>query len=102
MEQIINFFLQPQNGILGVIIAALIFLLIWQQRRLDAKDEKIADLQEKRKNDTDSYTKSYTDMAKESVATSRDSINSLNLLQRSVDSLTTVVQTFINGKGGKS
>lgn len=99
MEQLINFFLQPQNGILGVIVVALMLIIVWQQRRLDAKDKSISDLQDKRKLDTDAYTKSYTDMAKESVAASRDSINSLNLLQRSMDSLTTSFQSFISGKG---
>lgn len=98
MDRVIDYFLQPENGILGVLIVILILVIIWQQRKLDKKEVEISDLQEKRKSDTDVYTKSYTDIAKEQVATARDNINTINLLQRSIDSLTTVLQSFINGK----
>lgn len=98
-DKIADYFLQPQNGVLGVIVVILILIVVWQQKRLDKKDALVADLQEKRKIDVDTYTKNYTDMAKEAVGTQKDSTNAINLLQRSVDSLTAGFQSFMNGKG---
>lgn len=98
MEQIVEYFLRPENGVLGVIIVILIGVVIWQQRQLNDYRGEVRELQEKRKADTDAYTKSYTEIAMEQVATSRDSINTINLLQRSVDALATAVQSFINGR----
>lgn len=96
METITNFFLQ--QGILGVIIVMLIGVVVWQQKRIDLKDKQITDLQDKRVADTNAYTSSYTAANKEMVATTRDSLNALSLLQRSVDSMATALQNLINGK----
>lgn len=98
MEAIIEYFLKPENGILGIIIVMLISVIVWQQKRLDNKDKIVNDLQEKRKADTDAYTKSYTDTIKEVIITTKDAVNTTNLLQHSVDSLAQGFQTFINGK----
>lgn len=85
-----------QQGILGVIIAMLIIVVIWQQRRIDGKDKQITDLQDKRIADTNGYTKSYTDTTREMIGTTRDSLNALNLLQRSVDALATALQSLLS------
>lgn len=98
-DRIADFFLRPENGIFAVFSLIEMLVIIWQQRRIDAKEKEIGELQEKRKMDTDAYTKSYTDIAKEQVSTTRDNINTINLLQRSIDSLATALQSFINGKG---
>ena len=98
LERILDYFLQPQNGILGIIVACLIFLLVWQQRRLDKKDEIIGTLRDKIETLLDSYAKSQTDVVKEVVGTSKDSTSAVNLMQRSIDSLTTSFQAFINGR----
>jgi uncharacterized membrane protein YccC len=97
MEQIINYFLQPENGVLGIIVVMLLGVVIWQQRKLDTREKEITTLHEKRKADADSYTSSYTAVAREQIAATRDNINTVNLLQRSIDSLATALQAFING-----
>lgn len=96
METITNFFLQ--QGVLGVIIVMLIGVVLWQQKRIDLKDKQITDLQDKRIADTNAYTSSYTATTKEMVATTRDSLNALSLLQRSVDTMATALQNLLNGK----
>lgn len=96
MEVITDYFLQ--QGILGVIIVGLIAVILWQQRRIDQKDVLIGELQEKRKADTDIYTKSYTDVVKEQIGAQKDSINTLNLLQQSVNSMATALSNLLNGK----
>ena len=88
MDKIIDYFLQPQNGILGIIVIVLGFVIWWQQRRLDKKDDQVLLLQQELKNASDSYTKNYINTVKDVVTTQKDSINSINLLQRSIDSLT--------------
>lgn len=85
-----NYFFQ--QGILGVIVVVLASVLsaviIWQQRRIDKKDELIKQLQDQRILDADKYTSNYIAIAKETVATSKDHSSALSLLQRSVDGLT--------------
>lgn len=98
MEAIIQYFTRPESGIMGIIILMFIAVIIWQQRRIDKKDEEIKDLQEKRKQDIDAYSKNYTELTKEQVATTRDNINTINLLQRSIDALASAVQAFLNSK----
>jgi hypothetical protein len=73
---------------LGYLISVLLSgVIIWQQRRIDAKDEQITELQDKRILDTNQYTGSYTGTIKEMISSGRDTLNAINLLQRSVDSL---------------
>lgn len=98
MEQIINYFLRPENGIQGIIIVALGTIIVWQQKRMDSKDKQITELQNQRIADTNVYTAKFTDVTKEVVGATRDSINTINLLQRSIDSLAQAFQAFINGK----
>ena len=95
MEDIIKYF--TQQGTLGVVIAMLVYVVIWQQKRIDSKDNQITDLQDKRKLDTDNYTQSYTAIIKESITMQKDNLNSNNLMRNSLDNLIQIVQTFING-----
>lgn len=92
MEIFSNYF--AQQGILGIIILMLIGVVAWQQKRIDTKDKAIADLQEKRKTDTDQYTASYTATTRELVATTRDSVNALNLMQSSINSIANALQNI--------
>ena len=97
MEAVITYF--TQQGVLGIVIVMMMAVIAWQQKRIDAKDKQISELQDRRIEDTNGYTASYTQTTREMVATTKDSINALNLLQRSIDSLATAVQSWINGKG---
>ncbi len=96
MNDVTGYFFQ--QGILGVIIVGLIAVVLWQQRRIDQKDSSISELQEKRKTDTDSYTKSYTEVVREQIVTQKDSVNTLNLLQQSVNSMADALSTLVNGR----
>lgn len=98
MEEIVKYFVRPESGIMGIIILMFIAVIIWQQKRIDKKEQEVGDLQEKRKVDTDAYTKSYTELAREQVATARDNVNTINLLQRSVDALANALQALTNSK----
>lgn len=82
---------------LGYLIAVLLIgVVIWQQRRLDAKDKQITDLQDKRVIDTNAYTSSYSVSVREMVVASKDTLNSLTLLQRSVDGLAIAFQRLLD------
>lgn len=97
MDEITSYF--AKQGILGIVVVMLIGVIVWQQKRIDAKDLQINDLQNKRKQDADGYTSSFTATTREMVAAQKDGVNAINLLQRSVESLTSIVQSFINGNG---
>jgi len=99
MERVIEYFADPQNGILGIIVIALGFVIWWQQRRIDKKEDLIETLQKELGAAADSYTKNYIETVKEVVTTQKDTTSALNLLQRSIDSLTSGFQSFINGRG---
>ena len=99
MDTISSYFIQ--QGLLGIIILVTVSVILWQQKRIDSKDKQIDELQDKRKADTDAYTASYVATTKEMVGTQKDSLNSINLMQRSLDSLTTAVQSWLNGSKGK-
>lgn len=44
MDQIIEYFLQPQNGILGIIIIVLGFVIGWQEREKSSLRKEIKEL----------------------------------------------------------
>ena len=94
-----GYFADPQNGILGIIVIALGFVIWWQQRRIDKKEDLIETLQKELGAAADSYTKNYIETVKEVVTTQKDTTSALNLLQRSIDSLTSGFQSFINRRG---
>lgn len=94
LETITAYF--ESQGLLGIIILMLIGVVVWQQKRIDAKDKQITDLQDKRKSDTDIYTSSYTTIVKENIATQKDSLNANIIMQRSLDTLVNAFQTFVN------
>lgn len=95
MDTITSYF--AQQGVLGIIIIMAVAVIVWQQKRIDAKDKQICDLQEKRKSDTDTYTQSYIQTTKEMVVAQRDSINTLNIFQKSIDAIASTLQLVLNG-----
>lgn len=86
-----------QQGILGIIIIMLMGVIVWQQWRIDGKDTRINELQDKRKTDTDVYTKSYTDVVKEQIATQKDIVHAQTLIQKSLDSMALALNSLVNG-----
>lgn len=57
MEQITNYFLQ--QGLLGVVIIMLVGVIIYQQRRIDKKEQDARDILDLRLKDSKDYTLSY-------------------------------------------
>ena len=98
MQQIIDYFIQPQIAPIGIFVIILIGVIVWQQKRSDKKDDQITNLQNQLQSVSDGYAKSYIDTVREVVATQKDSVNAVNLLQRSFDQLMSAVQSFINGR----
>lgn len=94
LENISTYYLT--QGVLGVTVVALIAVVIWQQKRIDAKDKQITDLQDKRVADTNSYTNSYTQTTREMVGVTKDSLNAMLLLQKSVDTVAQLLNNLIS------
>lgn len=78
------------------VLATLVVIYLY--RKLDEKEKAIAELQEKRLGDSNMYTASFTEVAKEMVSANKDSANATALLQRSVDSITQILQNLVNNK----
>lgn len=98
MEVILEYFSQPQNGILGILVIMLVSVIIWQQRRIDSKDTLINDLLNKRVEDANSYTNGYVSTTREMVGSQKETVNAINLLQKSVDTVAQALQNLLNKK----
>ena len=96
MEEIVKFF--AGQGVYGIIILMLIGVVIYLQKRIDGKDKEISGLQNQRIADANTYTTNYISIAKETVATSKEHLAALSLLQRSVDALATGLQKLLDNK----
>lgn len=53
------------QGVLGVAVIALGIVVVYQQKKLDKKDEKIQQLQDFRLDDNKAHTLDYREMAKD-------------------------------------
>ncbi len=53
------------QGILGVVCVGLIIVVVYQQKKLDKKDDKIEALQNARLDDNKTHSLDYRDMAKD-------------------------------------
>lgn len=53
------------QGILGVVAVGLIIVVVYQQKKLDKKDDKIEALQNARLDDNKTHSLDYRDMAKD-------------------------------------
>ena len=78
------------------VIASLV--IIYLNRKIDAKDKAIAELQDKRLTDSNLYTQSFTGVAKEMVAANRDAVNSTAILQKSIDTISQILQNLAHDK----
>lgn len=100
METTIGTFFAEQ-GVYGIIILALGTVILWQNKRNEKLSDKYDELQDKRKADADLFTKTYVETTKEVVTAQTNNTNAVNLLQKSVETLVTGFQNFINGRGKK-
>lgn len=78
------------------VLACLV--IIYMSRKLDHKDKELVELHEKRLMDSNSYTTNFTAVAKEMVSANKDAVNATAILQRSVDSITQILQSLVNDK----
>ncbi len=81
---------------LGFLIAAIeagVIVILF--RNLNTKEKTIEDLQEKRIADAKLYTESFVGVAKEMVATQKDQAASTTVMQKSLDSVTQILQDLL-------
>lgn len=96
MDVITSFF--ASQGVLGIIILMLIAVIIYLARDGKTKENDLRDLQEKRLADSNTYTASFTNVAKEMVAANRDAVNSTAILQKSIDTISQILQSIVQNK----
>jgi ribulose kinase len=53
------------QGVLGIALVAAIIVIVYQQKKLDKKDDKIEALQDARVNDNREHSRDYQEMAKD-------------------------------------
>lgn len=106
MQQIIDYFLQPQNGILGVIIIVLGFVIGWQERekgnlRKENKDLalELRQLAEKRVADLERIKDTDFALLEKIRASESDKSDKIREMVSSVLSIAQNLQTVINLKG---
>lgn len=96
METITSFF--ATQGILGIVILMLIGVVIYLARDGKGKEKELKELQDKRLMDSNTYTESFTNVAKEMVAANRDAVNSTAILQKSIDTISQILQQIVHDK----
>jgi len=87
-----------REGLLGAIIVSLGGVVGYLYREIKFKDKLIMELQDKRLLDSNQYTISFTSVAKEMVASNRDAVNAYFLMQKSIDSITQILQSIVINK----
>lgn len=75
------------QGVLGVIAVGLIMVVVYQQKKLDRKDEKIEALQQARLDDNKTHTADYRDMAKDNQDILQGNSQSNALLAAKIESV---------------
>lgn len=106
MDQIVNYFLQPQNGILGVIVVILILVVVWEEKqKADGRKEnrelaqELTILAEKRVADLERIKDTDFALLEKIRATEADKADRLREMVGSILSITQNLQTLFNIKG---
>jgi hypothetical protein len=86
------------QGLGYTLFVLAVFVIIYQNRKLEGKDKELSVLHEKLLSESNLYTASFTAVAKEMVAANRDSVNATAILQKSVDTITQILQNLANNK----
>ena len=70
-------------------------VIVYLNKKVEQKEKQIEELQEKRLQDSNLYTQSFTSVAKEMVAANKDAVNATAVLQKSIDSITRILQNVV-------
>jgi len=75
------------QGILGVVCVGLIIVVVYQQKKLDKKEEKIEALQNARLDDNKTHTLDYREMAKDNQEVLQGNSQSNALLAAKIEAV---------------
>lgn len=75
------------QGVLGVALVAAILVIVYQQRKLDRKDDKIEALQDARVADNRDHARDYQEMAKDNSEVLQLNSQSNTLLATKIESV---------------
>lgn len=70
-------------------------VIVYLNRKVEQKEKTIEELQEKRLQDSNLYTQNFTSVAREMVAANKDAVNATAILQKSIDSITQILQNVV-------
>lgn len=73
------------QGVLGVALVAAIVVIIYLQRKLDRKDEKIDTLQNARLDDNKVHTADYREMAKDNAEVLSGNSQNMRILSEKIE-----------------
>lgn len=73
------------QGILGVVAVGLIIVVIYQQKKLDKKDEKIEALQNARLEDNKTHAVDYREMAKDNQEVMNNTSQNVRILSEKIE-----------------
>lgn len=73
------------QGVLGVALVAAIIVVIYQQRKLDRKDDKIESLQNARLSDNKEHTADYREMAKDNAEVLSGNSQNMRILSEKIE-----------------
>lgn len=86
------------EGLGFTLFVLAVFVIIYLNRKIEAKEKELTLLHERLLTESNLYTKSFTEIAKEMVAANRDAVNSTAVLQKSVDTIAEVIQSIVQNK----
>lgn len=106
MDKIVEYFLQPQNGILGVFVVILLLVVVWEEKqkselRKEIKElsQELKDLAEKRVNDLERIKDADFALLEKIRATEAEKSDRLKEMVGSILSIAQNLQTLFNLKG---
>lgn len=106
MDQLLAYFLKPENGILGVLVVILASVIIWEEKqKINLREEnkelatELKNLAEKRVADLERIKDTDFALLEKIRATESDKSDKIKEMVSSVLSITQNLQTLFNMKG---
>lgn len=90
MDPVSSYYLQ--QGVLGVTIVVLAGVVLWQQRRLDKKDQELREVLENRLKDSKEYSTVYNGTTEKYATLAEKTNNNDALLMQAVNGIATFLQ----------